>query len=433
MKKIFAIVLTVAMILSMGVVLASAATHPNAGVTSGAYVTGVAADFKAVGEIALEWVADAAEKIDLTDGKLEDWANFEPHQITPENMISWVGNDGKNNTNGEGAVDSQMPENWSITAYFVADKDYLYVGFYIVDNDVVSSDAGSYQTGDAFQINIDFGGKLGEIIEKDPETAAMMGNTQNVFYSFCCSGDGKPVRIFRDCSDDNRQLNAEGPYTNDILEPKDDVVGTTALTEDGWSAEFRLPWQLMYDDYALKGWLENVEDSRIYIGGVDSKPLATGMALYYQNHSHNEDGSDTGINWAAGTGNGILAANGAPAVAWDAYDNGITLVLEADPTKGIEFTSPNIEVLMENETEPPETEKPTETVTESESAADSVADSTADSADESASDSAADSAAESGTAGETAAEEEGCASVIGFSAAAVLMAAAAVVVLKKKD
>lgn len=418
MKKILAIVMTVAMLLSMGVVLASARSA-----TPGAYTIGSKDEFERVGDIEINWVPDAATKLNITDGKLDDWADYEPTAIGPENMVSWVGNGDKPANGGEGEIDPGMPEGWGLNVYFVADKDYLYVGFYITDPVVVPEAAPyDYGSGDAFQINIDFGRKLGEIVENDPEIAELMGNTQNIFYSFAYTSDGS-INIVRQCSDvRDGQLNEE----------EHGVKGSTGKTDDGWCAEFRLPWQEMYDDYANKGWLDNIEDTRIYIGGVDNKPLEIGAGLYYLNKILNAEGKGE-LNWAAGTHSGItdleINAAGCPLVSWDVYDNAMNLILK--PQAGLEFTSPNIEVLLEDETEPPtveETEAPTEPETEAPTAAETEAPTVAET----------EAVTNAGTtAGGTTAETKapskgGCSSVIGISAALVVAAAAAVV-LKKKD
>ncbi len=430
MKKILAIALAVAMLLSVGVIATSAARSAAAG----AYATGNKDTFKQVGDVKIQWVADAATKLNITDGKMDDWADYaaDAVTITPDNMVSWVGCGDKPNNGGVGDPDAAMPEGWQMIAYFVGDKDYLYVGFYITDPEVVPVDTANklnYGAGDAFQINIDFGKKLGEFVINNPEDAELMSSTKNIFYSFGYCGDGESIAIQVQESD----VNNGDACLNEDQEHTYDVAGATGKTEEGWCAEFRLPWQRMYDDYGGKAWLENLEDSKIYIGGVDMKPLQIGAGLYYLNHSYNEDGTATGIDWAAGTHSGSTDENfsstGAPVVGWDVYDNAMTLVLEADPKAGIEFTSPNIEVLMEDETEPPteaktdaptekETEKPTEKETDALTAG--------------ATDAPTSGSTNAPTTGDDKAEDEGCASVIGMSAV-ILMAAAAAVVLKKKD
>ncbi len=58
-------------------------------------------------------------------------------------MAAWVGDS------------TTMPENWSLTAYFVADSERLYVGFYITDpKSVIGTNPAGYD-GDAFRICVD--------------------------------------------------------------------------------------------------------------------------------------------------------------------------------------------------------------------------------------------------------------------------------------
>ena len=128
MKKIFAIVMTVAMLLSIGSVVTSAAEVPPVSWTPGNFAVADSADFTPVGEVKITWDADAGKKLDLSDGDMADWAAAGYNMITIDaaNMVSWVGG-------AAGEVDPGMPEGWSISTYFVADADYLYIGFYVTD------------------------------------------------------------------------------------------------------------------------------------------------------------------------------------------------------------------------------------------------------------------------------------------------------------
>ena len=83
MKKILAIALSVVMLLSLGVVFASAASAP------GTYVTSEET-YQSVGNLPITWAPDVSEKLDLTDGNMGDWvdAGYTPYTINPENMIS---------------------------------------------------------------------------------------------------------------------------------------------------------------------------------------------------------------------------------------------------------------------------------------------------------------------------------------------------------
>ena len=401
MKKILAIVITFAMLLSLAAVVASAEV-PNVPWTPGNFAVADSADFTPVGEVKITWDADAGKKLDLTDGDMSDWAAAEYNMITIDaaNMVSWVGG-------AAGEVDPGMPEGWSISTYFVADADYLYIGFYVTDPEFTYINAGDYHSGDAFQVCIDFGGKLGQVVVEDPDRVT---NPKNIFYSFGCVSDGAPLEIMRQESDQDGWLSeANG----------DGVKGAAAKTETGWAAEFALSWDQMYNDYLWKAW---EEDKKIYVGSDELLPLNIGCALYYLDCT--ETGS--GTKWAAGTSNGQLLEDGVtPGVSWTCYDNGIQAKLEYE--EGITFNCTGIVVLPTTETTPEETEKPTEeeTTEEATTAAPVVDETTAEDT------TAADTTAADTTAADTTTADKGCGSVIGFSAIAVLAAAAAAVALKK--
>ncbi len=393
MKKIFAIVITFAMLLSLGTVLASAELPDGIAFNPGAYGVEDAADFTPVGDLKITWDPDAATKLDLSDGDMADWAAAGYNMVTIDtaNMVSWVGN----HTNA--------PANWSISTYFVADSDWFYIGFYVTDDYFDYSNPGS-RDGDCFQVCIDFGGKLGQMLEENPENLL---TTKNIFYSFGCVEDGAPISIQINESDGNDGWITEADGFG--------VKGAARKTDTGWAAEFALSWNQLYGDYSNKAW----EDPKIYVGSNENLPLTIGCCLYYLD----VDESD-GIVWAAGTTNGIADDAGVPQVSWTAYDNGINL--ELDYVEGMTFGCENIVVIpieettpeeeTEEETEPEETEEETEVPTEVETKAETEAPTDAETKAE-----------------ETEATEGGCGGIVGFGAAAILAAAAAAVVLKKKD
>ena len=190
--------------------------------------------------------------------------------------------------------------------------------------------------GDAFQVCIDFGGKLGEVVVTDPDRVT---NPKNIFYSFSCISDGAPLEIMRQESDQDGLLSEENG---------DGVKGAAAKTETGWAAEFALSWDQMYNDYLWKAW---EEDKKIYVGSDEVLPLNIGCALYYLDRS--ETGG--GVLWAAGTSNGqLLEDDVTPGVSWTCYDNGIQAKLEYE--EGITFNCEGIVVLPITETTPEETE-----------------------------------------------------------------------------
>jgi hypothetical protein len=222
-----------------------------------------------------------------------------------------------------------------MTAFFTADSDYLYLAFLVTDPHFTyaSSDEGHY-SGDAIQLALDFGYKLGAQAEYDP---AALSNPKNVFYSFSCASDGAPLKIHVQESDrDGIYSEAEG----------DGVKGCATATENGWSVELALSFDMMWGHYK---WKEFDDDAKIYVGSAEQLPLRIGCCLYYLDRS---DPSGT-INWAAGTHSGITDDTGAPCFSWTVFDNGMRLDLMYE--EGMNFTSEGIMVIppAAYETEPP--------------------------------------------------------------------------------
>ncbi len=405
MKKIIAVLMTLAMILSLGAVMASALTVEEAeangslGFVPGYYCT-TAEDFKSFGTVKMDWDPDAATKLNVTDGDMADWANagYNTISMTADNMVKWQG-------------DGNL-ENWSISTYFVADSDNLYVGFYVTDPAFAYGNSGATYDGDAFQVCIDFGGKMKEQIQEDPTE---LTNPKNIFYSFSCVGDGAPIEIYRQESDQ------DGFLTED-----DGVKGSTSKTADGWCAEFSMSWQRLFDDYAWKAW---DEDAKIYVGSTENLPLKVGCCLYYLDRSETAGG----INCAAGSSNGIAYEDGNPAISWTAYDNGVEL--ELDYVDGMTFNCTGIVVLDDEEDTPEETTAAEEETTEAPTVEDTTEAPTVEDTTEAPTAAPTDEATTEApkTEDTTAEEKSGCGAVVGFGAVAVLAAAAAAVALKKKD
>ena len=304
MKKILAIALSVVMLLSLSAILVSARTTEgieDVSFTAGKYGVESAEEFSVVGDVTIAWDKDAASKLNVTDGDMSDWqaANYPMITVDASNMVSWVGDP------------TTAPAGWNISTYFVADSEYLYIGFYVTDPDFVYGTNAEGYNGDAFQVCIDFGGKLGWALENDPE---LLTNPKNIFYSFTCVEDGAPLQIKRQESDNDALLSeANG----------DGVKGAAKKTETGWSAEFALSFSMLYADYQWKAY---EEDKKLYIGGPDELPLNIGCCLYYLDRT--AAGGVDAVNWAAGSSNGITdATTGEPVVSWTAYDNGINLIL----------------------------------------------------------------------------------------------------------
>ena len=329
MKKLLASLTLCALLLSFGTVFASADDFPD-GIrfTPGAYLSGNADGFATVGDITVTWRPDVSSIIDLTDGDLSDWyaTDLKRTNITSHNMVTWILNETTND--------------FKITSFAAADSDYLYLAFDIIDDNFVYNTEDVLGGGDTIQLAMDFGGMMKKTLENEPD---VLSNPKSIFYTFFCKSDGAPIRIMRQESDQDGWLTeANG----------DGVKGAARKTENGWSAEIALSWQLMYDDYVWKAW---AVDPKVYIGSDEMLPLQVSACLYYVNYSANGV-----VQWAAGTTRPWLTDEGAPCVSWTAYDNGITWTLPYSRDVSINCTGVRLISVHYpiTETLTPETEPP---------------------------------------------------------------------------
>ena len=90
MKKIFAIVITVAMLLSMGALLINAEL-PDVPFTAGGYS---AEEFNTVGTVKITWDPEASSKLDVTNGDMSDWAAADYNMVTVAEVEKLAGGDG---------------------------------------------------------------------------------------------------------------------------------------------------------------------------------------------------------------------------------------------------------------------------------------------------------------------------------------------------
>ena len=322
MKKLFACIALCALLLSLGTVFAAAELPDGIMFTPGAYLSGNADEFAPVGDITVAWRPDISGTIDLTDGDLSDWyaTDLTRTNISADNMISWVQN--------------VPPVDFKITSFAAADSDYFYLAFDIVDDDFAYGASGSVYDGDALQLTLDLGGKLGDLYERDPD---VLIGPKNIFYSFSCVEDGAPIQIMRQESDQDGLLSeANG----------DGVKGAARKTELGWSVELALSWEQLYDDYSWKAW----DESKIYLGTDQALSLRLEACLYYLDRA--ETGGD--IQWAAGTTNGLTDDAGNPVVSWTVYDNSITWTVPYQ--YDMSFSCGGFVIISGYETIAPETE-----------------------------------------------------------------------------
>ena len=382
MKKLLALIMCVALLATTGVVFASA----DGPVTD---------NFTPAGDFEIEWDPEVSDKIEL-DGDITDWqdAGYNVNKITTDNLVAWI--------NTENAVD----EDFEINAFYVSDSDFLYVAFWIVDNDFMySTDMTDYHDGDAFQIAIDFNREMQKILNSDE--ADILENPKDIFYSFDCV-EGSEIVFFR---------NEKKPGGTENLTGDEGVKGMGAATDGGWCAEFALSWDMLYEDFAYKAYID--EYSAILDKGHD---LQLGLTLCYL------DMGEAGMTSAAGT---FLESP-----LFTPADNGMSLTLKwqegmtinsdgiVTPEEGEEYVSG----VEEDDVTEPSTEETTaaeeETTAEETTAEETTAEETT----------AAETEAKTEAKTEPAKKEGGCGSVVATGAAvAVLAAAAAAVALKKKD
>lgn len=325
MKKLFACIALCALLLSLGTVFAAAELPENVSFTPGKYLGGDPDAYSPVGEITVAWLPDVSDRVDMTDGDLSDWyaLGLTATNIDAHNMIAWVG-------------DSTVVGDFKIISFAAADSDYFYLAFDIVDDDFAYGASGSVYDGDALQLTLDLGGKLGDLYERDPD---VLISPKNIFYSFSCVEDGAPIQIMRQESDQDGLLTeANG----------DGVKGAARKTELGWSAEIALSWEQLYDDYSWKAW----DESRIYLGSDQALSLQLDACLYYLDRG--ETAGD--IQWAAGTTNGLTDDAGNPVVSWTVYDNSITWTVPYQ--SDMSFSCGGFVIISGYETIAPETELP---------------------------------------------------------------------------
>lgn len=335
MKKIFAVAMTVAMLLSMGAMDALSATV-------GWYGPGGADFFEPVDDtLELTWLPDAADEINLTDLSLEDWADagIDPVFINASNVVAWFGS---------------VPADWEMTARFAIDGDFLYVAARIVDADVVAdNEVGdpfatrnivNYNTGDNFQLSLDFGNIIAWTMEADPAGADYMNNDKAVFYSVGFRGHGQDVCIsVQECNDDHILGKGDATYRFDGR--SSGARGKTFLTEDGWATEFCIPLDELFYDACYKTFCEGYNDMILQSIFLDEEwPLEIGMNLYHMDWSTSDTLTVDGYKRMTGAFGLHAGENlddwGEPLVTWSVEDLATKLSLEY--VDGMDFSSPFI-------------------------------------------------------------------------------------------
>lgn len=301
MKKIFAMLVVVAMLASLCALHVCAVTEE---------------EFLPFGEVEGQYDNDLSKKIKL-DGDVSDWqeGGFQKYEIDQYNLDAWLG---------------QVDPNWSIDMWFGADSEYLYIAFKINDADVDAVEDGNQYNngmGDAFQIQIDFNGWCG-----DSEAFE-----RAVFYSFNLQEDETvEIAVQHIESDSDATFN----YVLSSDDENPEVLGKTKKIENGWCAEFALSWQTLYNHAAEKfsNFGEKIPE---FTPGEETK---LNLLVCYLNC---EDGQIAGA-WGTSAALGSLGGGD----GWYPEGAGMWLILKGTGDIAVETT------------EAPTTEEPTEAPTD---------------------------------------------------------------------
>ena len=398
MKKILALVVSIVMLLSVGAIYVSAA-----------------GDFAPAGDIEITWYEDAGEIISI-DGDLSDWKAIgaDTYDLT-NSMADWV------NPNTTPA------EDFGLTAMFVSDAYYLYIGLEIRDDEftkVEYNDAagiGTYK-GDAFQFALDFGGLQADIMAEDPEFLTGLA-AENSFFSFASRDLCGECTIVAQ----HTGIYADGPLDREMY--KDELFAHSTEMLDGagkvigWYAEFRISWDAMFRNGAEKVWLED----EVYFDA--DNPLEMSALLCYLDM----DKSITGGAYAHAYGT-FKQLSDTETSQHGPEKNGLNLYLPYEEGRAIYITDDRFVQVEALPGEEPTDKPPVETEpVETEPAATEAP--AATTAPETEAEVVTTEAPVTTAAPEATTEAAGgCGGVIGASAAAlVLAAAAAAVALKKRD
>lgn len=331
-KRSLALSLAICMILTIAATLVCAAE-------TGWYGPDGATCFAPVSDtVALTWLPDAAEDLDLTDGSFEDWvaAGVDPLYIGPRNVVAWYGN---------------IPADWAMDVRFAVDGDNLYVAASVTDAEVVADDRVdnpfdpanivNYNTGDNIQLAIDFGNIIEWTLQNDPDSADYMANEKAIFYSIGFRGDGEDVCIsVQESHDDHILGRGDGNYR--VGGERSGARGKTFLTNDGWAAEFCIPLSELFYDVCYKTFNDCYNDMIWQSIVMDEDwPLEIGLNVYHMNWGWSTDGSTKQMTGAFGLHTGQnVDRYGDPIVTWGAEDLATALTLDYED--GMAFSSPYI-------------------------------------------------------------------------------------------
>lgn len=323
MKKLLALALSLVLALSTMSICAFAVDAPEA-----------PAGWAEFGEIEVDYDSTLADKITF-DGDLADWEGIATQVIDANNLYAWA--------------NTTVPEDFSITTYFAADAQYLYVAFWIMDSNPVaapSSDS-TYNYGgyDSFQISLDFS----KAFAKNDDYY-----TRAIFYSFALRED-KVLAI----TADNREQDGFGDTWVMIANEADEdgkipLKGAVGVLEGGWQAEFAISWQTLYADanYKLVDWDKGAEGLTFELG--PDTPLEVGALVCYLNYAPKTEGEGNDLICAAGSSKYYTLGDGGQFDGFFPVNHGLSIKVKADEKVNVDIET------NKNNPDNEETEAPTD-------------------------------------------------------------------------
>ncbi len=240
--------------------------------------------FAPVGNVALTVTPDLSPTINF-DGDLSDWQGFPYRKLTvsPNNTVS----------HEDEGISSVMPMDFRMTTYVAADQHWLYFGFDVVDESFVYASSDTSLDGDAITLSFDFGYMLENFIGEDPEF--FPDDQMPISYTFSCAKDGGSLIFLQEHTDGANDQKRDGYIS---MASSGTVQGAARKTATGWSAEFAIKWDQLYED---NEWKCYADDYAVWT--TDFHPLEIGCFITYTARGNQDDRKTA---WIATTSKGPL-------------------------------------------------------------------------------------------------------------------------------
>ena len=235
-----------------------------------------AAVFAPVGNVKLTVNSNLSRTVTL-DGDFTDWEGFVYRKliVSPNNTVSHE---------GEG-IESVMPMDFKMTTYVAIDRNRLYFGFDVTDENFVYASSDTSFDGDSITVAVDFGNLFKRQVQINPDFNDLM----LLSYTFSCAEDGKQLTFLR---------NANTPNDNLISYASGGTInGVAQKTDTGWAAEFFVQWDQLYEDFTYQMY---IDDDRVNV--ADDTPFLFSWMITYTKR----DESNTNILWKATTAKGPI-------------------------------------------------------------------------------------------------------------------------------